>query len=75
MKDEYVRMKISGKQQLRFTATVNSATDILAPTDANVKLAERIDLAAKEDKLSTKASRKAIRQLLDFPQQISARTP
>lgn len=71
MKDEYVRMKISGKQQLRFTATVNSATDILAPTDANVKLAERIDLAAKEDKLSTKASRKAIRQLLDFPNHLA----
>lgn len=71
MKDEYVRMKISGKQQLRFTATVNSATGILAPTDANVKLAERIDLAAKEDKLSTKASRKAIRQLLDFPNHLA----
>ena len=71
MKDEYVRMKISGKQQLRFTATVNSATDILAPTDANVKLAERIDLAAKEDKLSIKASRKAIRQLLDFPNHLA----
>lgn len=71
MKDEYVRMKISGKQQLRFTATVNSATDILAPTDANVKLAERIDLVAKEDKLSTKASRKAIRQLLDFPNHLA----
>lgn len=71
MKDEYVRMKISGKQQLRFTATVNSAADILAPTDANVKLAERIDLVAKEDKLSTKASRKAIRQLLDFPNHLA----
>lgn len=71
MKDEYVRMKISGKQQLRFTATVNSATDILAPTDANVKLAERIDLVAKEDKLGAKASRKAIRQLLDFPNHLA----
>lgn len=71
MKTEHVRIKIAGKHQLRFTATVNSATDILAPTDANVKLAERIDLVAKEDKLSTKASRKAIRQLLDFPNHLA----
>ena len=67
MKDEYVRMKISGKHQLRFTAAMNVATGSLSPTDANVKSAERIDLVAKEDKLSTRASRKALRQLLDFP--------
>ena len=71
MKDEYVRMKISGKHQLRFTAAMNAATGSLSPTDANVKSAERIDLAAKEDKLSTKASRKAIRQLLDFPNHLA----
>ena len=71
MKDEYVRMKISGKHQLRFTATVNSATDILAPTDATVKPAERIDLTAKADKLGAKASRKALRQLLDFPNHLA----
>ena len=71
MKTEYVRIKVSGKHQLRFTATVNSATDILAPTDANVKLAERIDLTAKADKLGTKAARKAIRQLLDFPNHLA----
>ena len=71
MKDEYVRMKISGKQQLRFTAAMNAATGSLSPTDANVKSAERIDLAAKEDKLGAKASRKAIRQLLDFPNHLA----
>ena len=71
MKDEYVRMKISGKHQLRFTAAMNAATGSLSPTDANVKHVERIDLAAKEDKLSTKASRKAIRQLLDFPHHLA----
>lgn len=71
MKDEYVRMKISGKHQLRFTAAMNAATGSLSPTDANVKSAERIDLAAKADKLSTKASRKAIWQLLDFPNHLA----
>ena len=71
MKDEYVRMKISGKHQLRFTAAMNVATGSLSPTDANVKSAERIDLAAKADKLGTKAARKAIRQLLDCPNHVA----
>lgn len=71
MKDEYVRMKISGKHQLRFTAAMNVATGSLSPTDAIVKHAERIDLAAKEDKLSTKASHKALRHLLDFPNHLA----
>lgn len=71
MKNEYARIKVSGKHQLRFTAAMNAATGSLSPTDANVKSAERIDLAAKEDKLSTKASRKAIRQLLDFPNHLA----
>ena len=71
MKDEYVRIKIAGKHQLRFTAAMNAATGSLSPTDAIVKHAERIDLAAKEDKLSTKASRKALRHLLDFPNHLA----
>lgn len=71
MKDEYVRIKIAGKHQLRFTAAMNAATGSLSPTDANVKHVERIDLAAKEDKLGAKASRKAIRQLLDFPNHVA----
>lgn len=71
MKTEHVRIKIAGKHQLRFTAAMNAATGSLSPTDANVKHVERIDLAAKEDKLSTKASRKAIRQLLDFPHHVA----
>lgn len=71
MKTEHVRIKIAGKHQLRFTAAMNAATGSLSPTDANVKHVERIDLAAKENKLSTKASRKAIRQLLDFPHHLA----
>lgn len=71
MKTEHVRIKIAGKHQLRFTAAMNAATGSLSPTDANVKSAERIDLAAKEDKLSTKAARKAIRQLLDCPNHVA----
>lgn len=57
--------------RLRFTAAMNAATGSLSPTDANVKPTEHIDLAAKEDKLSTNASRKAIRQLLDFPNHVA----
>lgn len=71
MKTEHVRIKIAGKHQLRFTAAMNAATGSLSPTDANVKHVERIDLAAKEDKLSTKASRKALRHLLDFPNHLA----
>ena len=71
MKNEYAKIKVSGKHQLRFTAAMNAATGSLSPTDANVKSAERIDLAAKEDKLGAKASRKAIRQLLDFPNHLA----
>lgn len=71
MKNERVRIKILGKHQLRFTAAMNAVTGSLSPTDANVKSAECIDLAVKEDKLSTKASRKAIRQLLDFPNHLA----
>ena len=71
MKTEYSKIKISGTHRLRFTATVNSAADILAPTDANVKPDERIELITKADKLGTKASRKALRQLLDFPNHLA----
>ncbi len=71
MKTEHVRIKIAGKHQLRFTAAMNAATGSLSPTDANVKHVERIDLAAKEDKLGAKASRKAIRQLLAFPKHVA----
>lgn len=71
MKTEHVRIKIAGKHQLRFTAAMNAATGSLSPTDANVKPTEHIDLAAKADKLGTKASRKALRQLLDFPNHLA----
>ena len=71
MKTAYSKIKISGTHRLRFTATVNSAADILAPTDANVKPDERIELITKADKLGAKASRKAIRQLLDFPNHLA----
>lgn len=71
MKTEHTEIKISGTHRLRFTAAVNSATDILAPTDANVKPDERIELIAKTDEPGTKASRKALRQLLDFPNHLA----
>ena len=71
MKDEYVRIKIAGKHQLRFTAAENAATCILAPADANVKPWEDVELTAKADKLGTKASRKALRHLLDFPNHLA----
>ena len=71
MKNEYARIKVSGKHQLRFIADMNPATGSLSPTDANVKPTEHIDLAAKADKLGTKAARKAIRQLLDCPNHVA----
>lgn len=71
MKNERVRIKIAGKHRLCFTAAMNAATGSLSPTDANVKPTEHIDLAAKADKLGTKASRKALRQLLDFPNHLA----
>ena len=71
MKTEYSKIEISGMHRLRFTAAEDAATCILAPTDANVKANEHIDLAAKADKRGTKASRKALRQLLDFPNHLA----
>lgn len=71
MKTEHTEIKISGTHRLRFTAAANSATDILAPTDANVKPDERIELIAKTDEPGTKASRKALRLLLDFPNHVA----
>lgn len=71
MKNEYARIKVSGKHQLRFIADMNPAAGSLSPTDANVKPTEHIDLAAKADKLGTKAARKAIRQLLDCPNHVA----
>ena len=70
MKPEYTKVKLSGARQMRFT-TVGNATGILSPTDTNVKPTEHIDLIAKADKLGTKASRKALRQLLDFPNYVA----
>lgn len=57
--------------RLRFTAVENSATCILAPVDANVKPDERIELITKTDKPGAKASRKALRLLLDFPNHLA----
>ena len=71
MKNERVRIKIAGKHRLRFTAAENAATCILAPADASVKPKESVVLTAKADKLGTKASRKALRHLLDFPNHLA----
>lgn len=71
MKTKYSKIEISGERQLCFTAVENTDTGILIPADASVKPAERIDLTAKADKLGAKASRKAIRQLLDFPNHLA----
>lgn len=71
MKNERVRIKIAGKHRLCFTAAENAATCILTPADASVKPKESVVLTAKTDKLGTKASRKALRQLLDFPKYVA----
>ena len=71
MTSKYTKIKISGKYRLHFNATEDRATNSLAPTIASVKANEHIDLAAKADKLGTKAARKAIRQLLDFPNHLA----
>ncbi len=71
MTSKYTKIKISGKYRLHFNATEDRATNSLAPTIASVKAKEHIDLAAKADKLGTKAARKAIRQLLDFPNHLA----
>lgn len=71
MKNERVRIKIAGKHRLCFTAAENAATCILAPADASVKPKESVVLTAKADKLGTKASRKALRHLLDFPNHLA----
>lgn len=71
MKTEYSKIEISGEHRLRFTAAENAATCILAPADANVKPWEDVELTAKADKLGTKASHKALRQLFDFPNHLA----
>lgn len=71
MKTEHEEIKISGMHRLRFTAVENSATCILAPADANVKPDERIELITKTDKPGAKASHKALRLLLDFPNHLA----
>lgn len=71
LKTEHEEIKISGMHRLRFTAVENSATCILAPADANVKPDERIELITKTDKPGAKASHKALRLLLDFPNHLA----
>lgn len=71
MTSKYTKIKISGKYRLHFNATEDRATNSLAPTIASVKANEHIDLTAKADKLGTKASREAIRHLLDFPNHLA----
>lgn len=66
-----IKISISGMHRLRFTAVENSTTCILAPADANVKPDERIELITKTDKPGAKASRKALRLLLDFPNHLA----
>ena len=71
MKTEHTEIKIKGGHRLRFTAVEDAATCILAPTDANIKPDRRIELITKTDEPGAKASGKALRQLLDFPNHLA----
>lgn len=71
MKTEHTEIKISGTHRLRFNATEDKSTNILMPANIAIKHKENVELTAKEDKLGAKASRKALRQLLDFPNHLA----
>ena len=70
MKKTTYIIRVGGAHRLRFTATEGQDNAILTPTTAVVKADDRIKLTAKGDKLGKKASRKALLQLLDFPNQV-----
>lgn len=71
MKKENYEICISGTHRLRFNATEDKSTNILMPANIAIKYKENVELTAKEDKLGAKASRKALRQLLDFPNHLA----
>ena len=71
MKKENYEICISGTHRLRFNATEDKSTNILMPANIAIKHKENVELTAKEDKLGAKASRKALRQLLDFPNHLA----
>ena len=71
MKTEYTKFTIVGAHRLRFIAAEGKESAILTPTSAVVKADSRIKLTAKVDKLGQKASREAVRRLLDFPNHVA----
>lgn len=71
MKTEYTKFTIVGAHRLRFIAAEGKDSAILTPTSAVVKADNRIKLTAKADKLGQKASREAVRRLLDFPNHVA----
>lgn len=70
MKKEDYEICIAGTHRLLFNATEDKPTNILVPTNIAVK-PERIELFSKKDKSAPKASRKALRLLLDFPNHLA----
>lgn len=70
MKKEDYEICITGTHRLLFNATEDKPTNILVPTNIAVK-PERIELFSKKDKSAPKASRKALRLLLDFPNHVA----
>lgn len=70
MKKEDYEICIAGTHRLLFNATEDKPTNILVPTNIAVK-PERIELFSKKDKSAPKASRKALRLLLDFPNHVA----
>ena len=70
MKKENTAIKITSGHRLRFTANMDPG-NILTPVAPTVKSEERIKLTAKVDKLGQKASREAVRRLLDFPNHVA----
>ena len=70
MKKEDYEICIAGTHRLLFNATEDKPTNILVPTNIAVKPV-RIELFSKKDKSAPEASRKAIRQLLNFPNHLA----
>ena len=70
MKKENTEIKITSGHRLRFTAAMGPG-NILTPVAPAVKSEERLELTAKADKLGQKASREAVRRLLDFPNHVA----
>lgn len=70
MKKTTYKIRVEGAHRLRFTAT-KGTDNILFPVTAAVKPEEHLKLTTKWDKLGKKASRKALLQLLDFPNHVT----